>query len=330
MNQSKTWLRTAGFLVCVFLVVNVVQGQSSAAAVAAAKQMFQAGKFSMAIQTLNSAGVAGKDAEASYWLERSYYELRDYDKAVAVGEDAIRLAPQNSAYHLWLGRAYGEKADRDHSFTLARRVKREFEEAVRLDPKNIQARRDLAEFEVDAPWIVGGSRDAALEQVNAIAAIDPAEGHLARATVYLAEKKSDLAEAEFKQVLAVRPAQIDAYTEVADFYVHEGRAADLRATVDAAARVKASDPRLAYYRGVAVVLSGSNLAEGEQDLKSYLANPSWSDWPSQAAAREWLGRLYEGEGKKADAAEQYRAALHVDPTRKSAQDRLKKLEDTAK
>jgi tetratricopeptide (TPR) repeat protein len=330
MNQSKTWLRVAGFLVCVFLAVNVVQGQSSASAVAAAKQLFQAGKFSMAIQTLNSAGVAGKDAEASYWLERCYYELRDYDKAVAVGEDAIRLAPQNSAYHLWLGRAYGEKADRDHSFTLARRVKKEFEEAVRLDPKNIHARRDLAEFEVDAPWIVGGSRDAALEQVNAIAAIDPVEGHLARAMVYLAEKKGDLAEAEFKQVLAARPAQIDAYTEVADFYVREGRAADLRATVDAAARVKASDPRLAYYRGVAVVLSGSNLAEGEQDLKSYLANPSWSDLPSQAAAREWLGRLYEDEGKKADAAEQYRAALRVDPTRKSAQDHLKKLEDAAK
>jgi tetratricopeptide (TPR) repeat protein len=330
MNQTKTWIRASGLVACTFLAASVVQGQGSTAAVAAAKQQFQAGKFNVAILTLASAGAAGGDAEASYWLERCYYELRDYGKAVAAGEDAIRLAPQNSEYHLWLGRAYGEKADRDHSFTLARRVKKEFEEAVRLDPKNIHARRDLAEFEADAPWVVGGSKDAALEQVNAIAAIDPVEGHLARAAVYMAGKKSDLAEAEYKQVLAAHPVQIDSYAEVADFYVRESRAVDLRATVDAAAKVKASDPRLAYYRGVAVVLSGSNLAEGEQDLKSYLANPSWSDWPSQAAAREWLGRLYEGEGKRADAAEQYRAALRIDPSRKSTQDRLKKLEDGAK
>jgi tetratricopeptide (TPR) repeat protein len=327
MSQSKTWIRVAGLLVWALLAATVVRAQGLSAALAVAKQQFQEGKFGAAIHTLTSTGEPGKDAESNFWLERCYYELRDYDKAVAAGEEAIQLAPQNSEYHLWLGRSYGEKADRDHSFTLARRVKKEFEEAVRLDPNNIHARRDLAEFEVDAPWIVGGSKEAALEQVNAIAATDPVEGHLARAVVYLAEKKNDLAEAEYKQVLASRPAQIDAYAEVADFYVRNGRAADLRATVDAAAKVKASDPRLAYYRGVAVVLSGSNLAEGEQDLKSYLANPSWSNWPSQAAAREWLGRLYEAEGKKADAAEQYRAALRLDPARKSVQDRLKKLDD---
>ena len=31
------------------------------------------------------------------------------------------------------------------------------------------------------PWIVGGSKDEALEQVNAIAGVDPIAGHLARA-----------------------------------------------------------------------------------------------------------------------------------------------------
>ena len=42
-------------------------------------------------------------------------------------------------------------------------------------------RRALAEFYAEAPWIVGGSEDGAKQQVDAIAAMDPVQGHLARA-----------------------------------------------------------------------------------------------------------------------------------------------------
>jgi tetratricopeptide (TPR) repeat protein len=75
------------------------------------------------------------------------------------------------------------------------------------------------------------------------------------------------------------------------------------------------------------VLSGTDLPRAEQYLKSYLAStPDRSDWPSHAGAREWLGRLYEAEGKRSEAAEQYRAALQLDPGRKEAKARLQKLE----
>ena len=67
------------------------------------------------------------------------------------------------------------------------------------------------------------------------------------------------------------------------------------------------------------VLSNTNLPDAEQNLKSYLAStPDRSDWPSHAAAREWLGRLYEAQGKRAEAAEQYRAALQLEPKNKEA------------
>ena len=88
-----------------------------------------------------------------------------------------------------------------------------------------------------------------------------------------------------------------------------------------------NDPRSAYYRGVYGVLSAVDPAHSEQDLKSYLAStPDRSDWPSHAAAREWLGRLYEAQGKRAEAAEQYRAALQLDPGRKEVKTRLEHLE----
>jgi len=294
-----------------------------------AQRDFNAGNYAGAISALQPVATgSSSNAEAYFWLGRSYYEISDYDSSVAQLEKAASLDPKNSVYQLWLGRAYGGKADRERSFSLAKKVKKQFELAVSLNPSNIEARRDLEQFCLDAPWIVGGSKDEALEQVNAIAAIDPIQGHLARA-VYdrSALKKPDEAENEIRQVLAADPKTADPYFEAADFFQSLNKPADMSAAVQAAARVSPNDPRLAFYRGVAAVLSKTNFTDAERDLKSYLAStPERSDWPSHASARDWLGRLYEAQGKRPEAAEQYRAALQLDPTLKDAQTRLSRLE----
>ena len=148
----------------------------------AAQHQFGSGNYSAAIATLQSViSQSPASAPAFYWLGRCYYEIHDYDHAVANGEKSVALDPKNSVYQQWLGQEYGGKADRDKSFFVARKVKKQFEQAVQLDPSNIAARRDLEEFCVQAPWIVGGNADEAKAQVDAIAAIDPIEGHLARA-----------------------------------------------------------------------------------------------------------------------------------------------------
>jgi tetratricopeptide (TPR) repeat protein len=301
----------------------------ASAAIQSAQHQMNAGNYTGAISALQAA-VPGNasSAELFYWLCRSYYEMRDWDNAIEQGEKSVSLDPKNSLYHQCLGRSYGGKADRDRSFSMAKKVKSEFKEAVSLNPSNIAARRDLEEYCLDAPWIAGGSKDEALEQVNAIAAIDPIAGHLARA-LYDREglKNPDDAENEVRQVLAAKPKSPDPYFEVADFYRELNKPADMGTAIDAAAQVSPSDPRLAYFRGVAAVLANANLPAAERDLKSYLAStPDRSDWPAHAAAREWLGRLYEEQGKRADAAEQYREALQLEPKRKEARTRLEKLE----
>jgi len=294
-----------------------------------AQRQFNQGNYSGAITTLQSAVAQNpSSAEIYFWLGRSYYELHDYDNAIAQAEKSVQYDPKNSEYHHWLGIAYGDKADRDHSFSLAKKVKKEFQEAVQLNPSNIQARRDLEEYCIDAPWVVGGSKDEAREQVDAVAALDPAEGHLARAVLYLsAMKKPELADAEYREALKAKPKKIEAYFEVATFFVRQNKPADVDAAVQAAAQVSSNDPRLGYFRAVSKVLAGSDLSRAEEYLKSYLAStPERSDWPSHASAREWLGRLYEAQGKRAEAAEQYRAALQLEPRRKEAAARLRNLE----
>lgn len=297
-----------------------------AALVQAAEHQFNSGNYTAAITSLQAAiSQNPSNAEAYYWLGRCYYEGRDYDNAITQAEKSISLDPKNSLYHEWLGRAYGGKADRDRSFFTAKKVKREFQEAVRLNPSNVEARRDLEQFCTDAPFIVGGSKDEARAQVEAITAIDPVEGHLARAA--FDAKNPSIAENEYKQVLDAKPNQVDPYLEAAGFFQTQNKPADIDAAIQAAAKVNSKDPRLTFYKGVSRVLSGSDSGNAEMYLKSYLAStPDRSDWPSHAAAREWLGRLYEAQGKRAEAAEQYRAALRLEPGRKETQARLEKLE----
>lgn len=320
----------AGVLLAAALSVAFFAGTSLWADSPAAdgQRKVDSGDYRGAISVLQSAVSQNpSDAAAFYWLGRAFYELRDYDNAIAAEEKAIALSTKNSVYHDWLGRAYGGKADKERSFLIAKKVKAEFENAVKLDPSNIDARRDLEEYCIDAPWIAGGSKDEAQQQADAIAVADPVEGHVARAVFDNEElKKPALAEAEYRQVLAAKSADIDVYLQAANFFINENKGSDVATALSAAAAVQPNDPRLAYYRGVVAVMTGGNSASAEVDLKSYIAStPSRSSWPSHAAARDWLGRLYQSQGNTAAAAEQFRAALQLNPGDKDARDRLNKL-----
>jgi tetratricopeptide (TPR) repeat protein len=303
-----------------------------AAELRSAQESFDAGDYLSARKTLQAVlEKSAGDPEIHFWLGRCSYELFDFNSAAASFERAIQLQPKSSLYHQWLGRTYSEKADREHSLSLARKTKKEFQSTVQLDPSNISARRDLAEYEMDAPWIAGGDKDDARKQVEAIAALDPVEGSLARAMyVFHAEKKTAQAEEIYRQVLQQKPPRIQPYFEIARFLQHHGRAADLEMAIQGAAAIDASDPRLDYFRGVALFLEGNDLPGAERLLTKYISGaPQRSNWPFHADAREWLGRTLEAEGKRTEAIAQYREALRLDPRSKFAHERLNKLEKSS-
>ena len=91
--------------------------------------------------------------------------MESWDEAVKYGERAVNLEPQNASYHLWLGREYGRKAGDSNPLSaasLARKARNEFERAVQLDPANVPARVDLAQYYTEAPasWAAGWTRRA--------------------------------------------------------------------------------------------------------------------------------------------------------------------------
>jgi tetratricopeptide (TPR) repeat protein len=165
-----------------------------------------------------------------------------------------------------------------------------------------------------------------LKQVEAIADVDAVAGHLAHAAYSVHEKRLAEAKADYECVLDLRPARIDPYLEVADFYQERGDISKFASVVEQAVRVEPGDARLPYYKGVALLLANQNLPEADRFFRTYLAtSPKRSDLPSHAAAHEWLGRLNQLQGNTMAAADEYRAALAIDPDRKPVREALRRL-----
>jgi TolA-binding protein len=273
------------------------------------------------------AGANTVDAPAAYWLGRAKLEAHDYRGSVDAFARAVNLKPNDAEYRRWLARAQAEIADRERSFTMARRVRQQLERAVRLDPANVAVHRDLMSFYLEAPWLIGGGEGKARAQIDAIAALDPVAGHLARAAYWRHKDDRARARAEYEAALAASPPTITPYLEAAEFYERADDGTGLRAAIERAEKIDAAEPQLLYFRGALKILEKADLTGAEEALRTYLSRvPPRSDRPSAAATHEWLGRLYEALGDRTRAIAEYKNALAQQSDRDSARDRLRRLE----
>ena len=175
-----------------------------------------------------------RDAEAHNLLCRVFYQEERWDTAVPECERAVSLDSSNSTYQLWLGRAYGQKADHSSfvtAATLAPKVRVAFEKAVQLDAKNVEARCDLSEYYIEAPPMMGGGSDKAVAQANVLAQQNPAAAHWLRARIAEHRKQIDLAEVEYKKAIETDPGPAQRLFDLASFYRRMGRLDEMEQTV---------------------------------------------------------------------------------------------------
>jgi tetratricopeptide (TPR) repeat protein len=198
------------------------------AAAQSPKDLLTTGHADEAIQSVQQQiATSPADAEAHNLLCRAYFQLEEWDHAISSCERAITLDPRNSLYHLWLGRAFGEKADKAGFLSaagLAKKVRTEFERAVELDPKSWEARTDLAEFYVEAPGIVGGGKDKAQAQADALASLKPAMQHYIQGRIAEKNNKDNVAaEREYRAAIESSQGGAHAWLNLALFYRHTNR-----------------------------------------------------------------------------------------------------------
>ena len=299
-----------------------------AAAAQSAEMLLAEGKADVAITALRQRVASSpNDAEAHHLLGRAYYSIQDWDHAISSGEKAVSLSPDKSNYYLWLGRAYGEKADASSFFSaagLAKKVRASFERAVELDGSNVQARSDLAEYYMEAPGIMGGGQDKAKAQADALAKISPAKSHwiLGR----LAEKNKDngTAEREFKAALDATHGSADGWLDMAIFYRRAGRMADLDNAIEKLNAAPVKNPETLVDAGITLLRSEHNLPVAAQLLKRYLAGKTVEEAPA-FRAHTFLGTVYEKQGDKKSAAAEFQAALALASSYRPAREGLKRV-----
>src|SRR5712672_3428812 len=288
-----------GLLLCaVFFGIPTVRAESKVPA--EAKSAFAAGDYPKAIEILNrEAAVSPRDAAVQYLLARCYFESEEFDGAIAPAEAAVSLEPKNSPYHELLGRVYGEKADRSgwlSALSLAKKARKEFETAVRLDERNFSAMQALIEFDCSAPGIAGGGEDKARPEIEKLSALDAAEGRYAAGNCRRQKKDFARADAEFQRALALHPRSADLIYDIGDHYMKHIEPDRLRLVIAEGERAAPSDPRANFFRAVALVLEKKNEASATKLLREYIANtPRRNNYPSKAMAHYWLGRLQENQ-----------------------------------
>jgi len=293
-------------------LVGLLSWTAAAQASDSPSDLLAAGRVDDVITTVSGQINSAPNDAASYnFLCRAYFAVSNWDRAISACEKAVTLAPNNSEYHLWLGRTYGEKADATSFFTaagLARKVRTEFERAVALDPKNAIGRTDLAEFYLEAPGIVGGGQDKARAQAEALSKLDPVKAHWVNGR--LAEKNKDTprAEREYRAAIAESQGAASAWLNLALFYRNGKRFDDMQAALKHAADAPIDRPDVLMDAASTLLRTNRDLPFAVQLVQRYLVSPTVEQNPP-FKAHYLLGNILEKQGDKQGALKEYQMAL---------------------
>src|SRR5688572_1793019 len=137
----------------------VLASSASAQSIDRAKQLFDNARYAEAKTELLAAQKANdRNPVAAYYLGRIAMIENESDEAVRYFERALKLEEGNALYHTWLGNAIRDVTPRSSKIRMAfnaRRMKKEWERAVELDPNQIDARYGLVMFYSMAPGAMG-------------------------------------------------------------------------------------------------------------------------------------------------------------------------------
>src|SRR6202035_5527775 len=208
---------------------------------------------------------------------------------------------------------------------LARKVRNEFETAVRLDPNNVEARADLAEFYMEAPVIMGGGRDKAEAQAQQLAIADPVKAGWLRGQ--LAEKYEDRtsAENEYRTAIQTSHGAAGAWLNLASFYRRVSRFDAMEDAIAHANSAPMNQPQVLIECAQMLLRSNRNLPEASELLRRYLTSTPHVEAAPAFQAHYLLGRALEQQGDKPGAALEYRASLSLARSFALAQSALDRL-----
>jgi len=274
-----------------FLLLVVAAAASSAVAspdvVRRASALYQHTAYEESLHVL--AEEVTPDAAVFLLSGKNYFMLGDYKRAAEFFEKALALSPSNSDYQLWLGRAWGRRAETG-GFLMAgvhaSKARQCFEKAVALDPRNREAKNDLFDFYLNAPGFLGGGIEKAEAIAKSIASERPPESEFEEAQVADRRKDYAAAEAHLRRAMELAPAEAGRVLDLARYVAKRGRLGESDVLFERARTLAPGQPRVAFAKARVDIENHRNLEQARALLQQYLhANLTPDDPPRQEAEK---------------------------------------------
>jgi tetratricopeptide (TPR) repeat protein len=260
-----------------------------------ARQLYDKTRYEEALALL--AGLPVENGKVYALMGQCYYMLGDYKRASESLERAVRLEPGNSDYYMWLGRAYGRRAETSSFITapgLASKARQSFEKAFQLNPRNLEAVGDLFEYYLEAPSFMGGGLDKARDLAEKTRDLDPAEYHYRLARIAEKRKQDKDAEEQLRRAMDLAPRQVGRLLDLARFLAKRGKHQESEALFEQAEKLEPESPKVMFERAKAYVESRRNLDKARELLVRYLNSPLTPEDPPRQEAERLLRQARTG------------------------------------
>ncbi len=226
-------MKTSRPLLAAFAAALLVVVASAQTALETAAAALKSGDLAAADATLAPLAFAEKpDPAALHLLSQVRLGQKNTKDAIALAEKAARLAPDNADYHAQLGVALSARMPElgfMQQAMVAGKMRKAFERAVELDPKNFNGLVGLSRYFANAPEIAGGSLTKAAEFATRLKALNPflGESELGR----IAERGEKFADAltHYEAAAQLKPDAAGAPFNCGRMLVKLGRKDEARA-----------------------------------------------------------------------------------------------------
>ena len=230
---------------CFLLIASTVY--ASPQVVERAASYYQKTDYAASLGLLNSD--PAPDAATYELTGKDYFMLGDYGKAIQYFEKAAAKAPTISDYQMWLGRAYGRRAENEnflHAPGHASKARQYFENAIALDPKNTEALNDLFDYYLNAPGFLGGGVEKAEAIARRIEHERPAEYQHELALLADHRKQPSEALAHLRKAVELAPNDAGRVLDLARYLAKSGNMEESDAYFAQAFKRWPNDPAVAF------------------------------------------------------------------------------------
>lgn len=281
----------SGYFFVILLVAGVKSAAGSPAVVSQATALYQRTEYEDSLRVL--AKDPTPDADGYLLSGKNFFMLGDYKRAIDFFEKAVALSPGNSDYELWLGRAWGLRAETSGWWmapVLASKARQHFEKAVALNPLNHEAKNDLFDFYLNAPGFLGGGIEKAEAIAKSITTERPPESEFEQAQIADRRKDYAAAEAHLRRAMELAPDEPGRVIDLARYVAKRGRLAESDQLFEHARKIAPGLPRIAFAEARVDIENHRKLELARGLLEQYLRSSLTPDDPPRKEAEKLLRR----------------------------------------